>query len=109
MTRDIININDFIVLVETANSQKTQVDTCFFDELVIAVAFYGSGNVDLTVKYGNKEKAFSHTKGLTLSFHANENVEFIHTVSKSKPLECIVVATSFSNSIPFRLVTETCL
>lgn len=97
MTRDIIDINDFTILVETANSQETMVDTCFFDESVIAVAFYGSGNVDLTVKYGNKEKAFNYTKGLTLSFYANERVEFQHTVSKSKPLECIVIATSTSN------------
>jgi AraC-like DNA-binding protein len=94
MTRDIININDFTILVEEATSQKTITDSCSFDEPLIAVAFYGSGNVDLTVKYGDQQKEFNYTKGLALSFFADEHVEFIHSVSASKPLECIVIATS---------------
>ncbi|NJB72839.1 AraC-like DNA-binding protein [Saonia flava] len=94
MTRDIIEINDFTILVEEAKVNEVTIDSCFFDEPIIAVAFYGSGNVDLTVKYGDKEKAFTYTKGLALSFYANENVEFIHTVSASKPLECLVIATT---------------
>jgi len=58
------------------------------------VAFYGSGNVKLTVKYGDQQKNFDHTKGLALSFYADEKVEFVHTVSASRPLECIVIATA---------------
>jgi AraC family transcriptional regulator, transcriptional activator of the genes for pyochelin and ferripyochelin receptors len=94
MTRDIIDINDFTILVEEAKVNEPTIDSCFFDESIIAVAFYGSGNVDLTVKYGTKQKEFSHTKGLALSFYADENVEFIHSVSASKPLECLVIATA---------------
>lgn len=94
MTRDIIDINDFTILVEEARTDQPTVDSCFFDEPIIAVAFYGSGNVDLTVKYGEKEKDLNYTKGLALSFYADEAVEFIHTVSNLKPLECIVIATS---------------
>ncbi|MEH6537236.1 MAG: AraC family transcriptional regulator [Psychroserpens sp.] len=97
MTRDIIDINDITVLVETASSDKMIVDSCFFDEPIIAVAFYGSGNVDLDVKYPNSCKNFKYTKGLTLSFFADDKVEFIHTVSKDKPLECIVIATAARN------------
>ncbi|MDW7691953.1 AraC family transcriptional regulator [Flammeovirgaceae bacterium SG7u.111] len=93
MTRDIIDINDFTVMVETANSEVEIVDSCFFEEPVIGVAFYGAGNVDLTVKYDDKQKEFKHTKGLALSFYADEKVEFMHTVSASKPLECILIAT----------------
>ncbi|WP_347923935.1 AraC family transcriptional regulator [Pontimicrobium sp. SW4] len=96
MTRDVININDFIILVEEAKAEKATVDSCFFDEPIIAVAFYGSGNVDLSVKYGDKQKEFSYTKGLALSFYAEDNVEFIHTVTASKQLECLVIATSIS-------------
>ena len=96
MTRDIIDINDFTILVETGISNKEIVDSFFFEESLIAVAFYGSGNVDLTVKYGSKQKEFNHTKGLALSFYADEKVEFIHTISASKPLECLVIATSLS-------------
>lgn len=94
MTRDIIEINDFTILVEEAKVNEATTDSCFFDEPIIAVAFYGSGNVDLTVKYGDKQKEFTHTKGLTLSFYADDKVEFVHSVSSSKPLECIVIATT---------------
>ncbi len=94
MTRDFININDFIVLVEEAKVNEATIDSCSFEEPLIAVAFYGSGNVDLKVNYGDKQKDFSHTKGLALSFYADDKVEFIHTVSSSKPLECLVIATS---------------
>lgn len=97
MTRDIIDINDFTVLVEEANADFPTVDTCRFDEPVIAVAFYGSGNVDLQVNFEENQKSFSHTKGLALSFYADEKVEFQHTVSATKPLECIVIATTIKN------------
>ena len=94
MTRDIIDINDFTILVEEAKVNEPTIDSCFFDEPLIAVAFYGSGNVNLTVKYPNEEKKFNYTKGLALSFYADEKVEFVHAVSASKPLECLVIATS---------------
>ncbi len=96
MTRDFIHINDFVILVEEADSIKTEVDGCHFDDAIVAVAFYGSGNVDLTVKYGQKQKDFQYTKGLALSFYADEQVEFEHTVSPNKSLKCIVVATKLS-------------
>ncbi|MEM8969082.1 MAG: AraC family transcriptional regulator [Bacteroidota bacterium] len=97
MTRDIIDINDFIVLVETSKAQEASVDSCAFDEPLIAVAFYGSGNVDLSVQYCGKQRNFIHTKSLALSFYADDQVEFIHTVSADKPLRCIVIATAPRN------------
>ncbi len=97
MTREILNINDFIVLVEEANTTEITIDSCAFDEPVIAVAFYGAGNVELSVQFDNKEKAYKHSKGLALSFYADEKVEFVHTVSANKPLECILIATSPRN------------
>ncbi len=96
MTRDFIHINDFVILVEEADSTKMEIDSCQFDEPIVAVAFYGSGNVDLAVKYGQKQKDFQYTKGLSLSFYAEEEVEFEHTVSPNKSLKCIVVATKLS-------------
>ena len=97
MTRDIIDINDFTILVETANSHKVIKDSCFFDEPVIAVAFYGSGNVDLEFKYPTTSKFYNYTKGLALSFYSDEKVICTHTVSKDCPLECIVIATATRN------------
>ena len=94
MTRNIIDINDFTILVEEAKVNTPTIDSCTFDEPIIAVAFYGSGDVDLAVKYIDKQKQFNHTKGLALSFYADEKVEFEHTVSATKPLECLVIATT---------------
>ncbi len=97
MTRDIIDINDFTILVETAASDSVSIDACSFDEPVIGVAFYGEGNVELTVRYGSKTQIFQHTKGLTLSFYGDENVQFEHQVAPDKPLQCIVIVTAISN------------
>lgn len=97
MTRDFIHINDFVILVEEANSLMKEVDSCFFDEPIIAIAFYGSGNVDLSVKYHGNKKDFTYTKGLALSFYADDKVEFEHTVSPDKSLKCLVVATALKN------------
>lgn len=97
MTRDFIHVNDFIILLEEARADAVEVDSCFFEEPLIAVAFYGSGNVDLSVKYGQNQKDFHHTKGLALSFYADEKVEFQHTISPDKNLECIVIATALPN------------
>ncbi len=97
MTRDFIHINDFLVLVEEARTNKTEVDSCSFEEPLIGVAFYGSGNVDLQVKYGQKKKDFLHTKGLALSFYADDKVVFEHTISAHKNLECIVIVTALRN------------
>ncbi|MEO9893200.1 AraC family transcriptional regulator [Aurantibacter sp.] len=97
MTRDFIRINDFIVLVEELKNNTTQIDSCRFEEPLIAVAFYGSGNVDLAVNYGHKHKEFNYTKGLALSFYADDKVEFVHTINRNKDLECIVIATALRN------------
>ncbi|UCD61209.1 MAG: helix-turn-helix transcriptional regulator [Flavobacteriaceae bacterium] len=97
MTRDFIEINDFLVLLEYADSEAETIDKCGFDEDVIAFAFYGSGNVDLKVEYRHKQQKYNNTKGLAMSFFANENVKFIHTVSKNKKLSCVVILYSLKN------------
>ena len=97
MIREIIDINDFTILVESSDAQEKTIDSCRFEEPIIAVAFYGSGNVDLSVKFGDKQKDFKHTKSIALSFYADKDVEFIHEVSALKPLRCIVIATAVRN------------
>jgi len=94
MVRDFIELNDFVILLETSRSEHPIIDTCGFDEPIIAVAFYGSGNVDLAVKYGQNTKEFNNTKGIALSFYADDQVTFEHTVSANKPLESILIVTA---------------
>ncbi|WP_248722099.1 AraC family transcriptional regulator [Seonamhaeicola sp. ML3] len=97
MTRDHIDINDFTILVETCTSTEPMVDSCSFEEPSIGVAFYGSGNVEVSVDYADKQAPYSHTKGLVLSFYADENVKFTHKVTANRPLQCIVVVTALKN------------
>lgn len=97
MTRDIIDINDFTILVEESQAIEVTKDACTFDEEVVAVAFYGQGDVNLRINYGDKHKEFKHTKGIALSFYADDQVEFEHTVSAEKPLNCIVICTSLKS------------
>lgn len=97
MNRETIDINDFTILVEEAKVNEPTLDSCYFDEPVIAVAFYGSGNVDLEFESPKTSKKYNYTKGLALSFYSDEKVICKHTVSKSAPLECIVIATATRN------------
>ena len=97
MNREIIDIHDYTILLEEASTDDQLIDSCFFDEPVIAIAFYGAGDVGLKVKIDGKTKEFHHTKGMVLSFYADQKVEFEHHVSKEKPLQCLVIATTIRN------------
>lgn len=97
MNREIIDIQDYTILLEEASTDNQLIDSCFFDEPVIAIAFYGAGDVGLTVRYDGKTKKFRHTKGMVLSFYADSKVEFEHQVSKLRPLQCLVIATTVRN------------
>lgn len=97
MNREIIDINDYTILLEEASTDNNLIDSCFFDEPVIAIAFYGAGDVGLKVKFDSKTKEFHHTKGMVLSFYADSKVEFEHHISKLKPLQCLVIATTIRN------------
>ncbi len=97
MNREMIDINDCTILLEEASTDKSLIDSCYFDEPVIAIAFYGAGDVGLKVKYKGNTKEFHHTKGMVLSFYADEHVEFEHHVSDQKPLQCLVIATTVRN------------
>jgi len=97
MIRDIINIKDYTILLEEASTEGQIVDSCFFDEPVIAIAFYGAGDVSLKVKFNEESREFEHTKGMVLSFYADNRVEFEHHVSQLKSLQCLVIATTVRN------------
>ena len=97
MNREIIDINDYTILLEEASTDNNLVDSCFFDEPLIAIAFYGAGDVGLKVKFDGETKNFRHTKGMVLSFYADNVVEFEHHVSKLKSLQCLVIATTLRN------------
>lgn len=96
MTRDVIEINDFTVFLEYASPISEEIDKCAFEEDCISFCFYGSGNVELTVEYGNEEKAYENTMGFSMAFFANENTNFVHKVTEDRPLQCLLVSFSLS-------------
>ncbi|WP_378183996.1 helix-turn-helix domain-containing protein [Aquimarina sp. SS2-1] len=97
MNREMIDIKDYTILLEEASTDTKVIDSCFFDEPVIAIAFYGKGDVGLKVKFDGNTKTFHHTKGMVLSFYADSKVEFEHYVYKLKSLQCLVIATTLRN------------
>jgi len=59
MTRDIIDINDFTILVEEAQASKPTVDSCFFDEPLIGNSTNSEITNDIETILGRKPKDFS--------------------------------------------------
>lgn len=93
MTCDIIDLHNFIVLIEQSFASKTIIQKCKIDTDVVAFAFYGSGNVELEVKHNEQTKYLTNTTGLAISFFGNQNVEFAHKISPDKPLQSISIFT----------------
>lgn len=97
MTTDIIEINNFIVLIEQSNAEKTIVQKCDIDGEAVGFAFYGSGNVELEIKYENKSITVNNTTGIAISFFGNSLVEFSHKIEPDKPLQSISIFSKLKN------------
>lgn len=91
MTTDIVEINDFIVLIEQSNSDKTFIQRCSIDGDAVGFAFYNSGDVELEIKHQGQTKIVTNTTGLALSFFGNNKVEFAHKIGPQQPLQSISV------------------
>lgn len=102
MTTDIIELNDFIVLIEQSNTTKTFVQKCEIDGDAVGFAFYGSGNVELEIKHNKQTKYLINTTGLAICFFGNQKVEFSHKIEPDKPLQSISIFTKlkYLNSLP---------
>jgi AraC family transcriptional regulator, transcriptional activator of the genes for pyochelin and ferripyochelin receptors len=96
MTRDIIETNGFIVVVEYSIADETIVSKCEVNERAVGFAFYGSGNVQLEMKCGDHREYFTNTSGMAISFFGN-SIEFTHTISHKTPLQSITIFSSLNN------------
>lgn len=93
MTTDIIELNDFIVLIEHSNTTKTIIQKCEIDGDAVGFAFYGSGNVELEIKHNDQTKYLTNTTGLAICFFGNQKVAFSHKIEPDKPLQSISIFT----------------
>ncbi len=91
MTTDILEISNFIVLIEQSNAEKTFIQKCQIDGDAVGFAFYSSGNVELEIKHQNQTKIVTNTTGLAISFFGNSKVEFSHKIGPDKPLQSISI------------------
>jgi AraC-like DNA-binding protein len=91
MTTDILEINNFIVLIEQSNAKNEIVQKCDMHADAVGFAFYGSGNVELEIKYEGKTITVNNTTGIAISFFGNSKVEFLHKIEPNKPLQSISV------------------
>jgi len=97
MTTDILEINNFVVLIEQSNDTKTTFEKCALDDQVIGFSFYGSGNVEIDIHFGNQKKVVKNSSGIATSFYGNKKVEFIHKISCKKPLQSVSIFTTLKN------------
>ncbi|MEA9414724.1 AraC family transcriptional regulator [Flavobacterium sp. PL02] len=97
MTTDIIEINNFVVLIEQSNAEKTIIEKCEIDGDAVGFAFYGSGNVELEITYENNSIIINNTTGIAISFFGNSKVGFAHKISPNKPLQSISVFMKIKN------------
>jgi len=97
MTRDIIEVNNFIVLIEHSSVGKTFVEKCGFESGVIGIAFYGQGEVELNIVKGRNKETYQNTKGAALSFYASKGSTFEHTISPEDPMQSICIVSTLDN------------
>ncbi|NGM66817.1 helix-turn-helix domain-containing protein [Sphingobacterium sp. SGR-19] len=97
MTTDIVEVNNFIVLIEQSNADQPIVQTCAIDGDAVGFAFYGSGEVKLEIKHQNQTKIVTNTKGIAISFFGNSKVEFSHKIGPNRPLQSVSIFSKLNN------------
>jgi AraC-like DNA-binding protein len=97
MTTDIVEVNNFIVLIEQSNSDNTFIQKCEIDGDCLGFAFYSSGEVELEIKHQNQIKILTNTTGIAISFFGNDKVEFSHKIRPDHPLQSISVFSKLKN------------
>ncbi len=97
MTTDIVELNNFIVLIEQSNAEKTIIQKCEIDGDAVGFAFYSSGDVELEIKHQNQTKIVTNTTGIAISFFGNNKVQFSHKIGPNKPLQSISVFSKLKN------------
>jgi AraC family transcriptional regulator, transcriptional activator of the genes for pyochelin and ferripyochelin receptors len=96
MTRDIIETDGFIVVVEYSVEDKTVLSKCEVNERAVGFAFYGSGDVQLEMKCKDHREHYKNTSGIAISFFG-DCIEFTHTISPKIPLQSITVFSTLRN------------
>ncbi|NME71821.1 helix-turn-helix domain-containing protein [Flammeovirga aprica] len=97
MTTDIIEINNFVVLIDSTDAQEAEIYKCSFDQDMIGITFYDSGNVEVHVEYESGSQVLKNSKGIAMSFLGNDTVSFSHKISQSEPLNTVSIFSTLEH------------
>ena len=96
MTRDIIEINNFLVVIEHSNSNKPKTEYCHVNGQAVGLAFYGSGQVELEIQSEDNSVTYQNTSGIAVSFFGTD-MKFIHHISNERPLQTVTIFSTLKN------------
>lgn len=98
MTTDIIDINNFVVLIEQSDLNTLTIERCHLNDRLLGIAFYATANVDLEIQTSNEGvHHLNHKSGFITSFIGQKQTEFIHKVHPDTPLFSVTIFTSVKN------------
>ncbi|NLR94350.1 helix-turn-helix transcriptional regulator [Flammeovirga agarivorans] len=100
MTTDIIEVNDFIVMIDSTDSKEAELFNCQFEDDIIGITFYNSGHVDIHAFDDRENKnstILKSRKGKCISFYGQQGVKFSHNISQKEPLQSVSIFSTRDN------------
>jgi AraC family transcriptional activator of pyochelin receptor len=91
MITNIIELNEFVVLIEESEKAELTFSTCYFEKDTVGIAFYASGEVELEVSAEDKSEILLNKKGTAISFSGNNKTKFLHKISDKEPLRSVSI------------------
>jgi AraC family transcriptional activator of pyochelin receptor len=91
MITNIIELNEFVVLIEESEEAELTFSTCYFEKDTVGIAFYASGEVELEVSAEDKSEILLNKKGTAISFSGNNKTKFLHKISDKEPLRSVSI------------------
>jgi AraC family transcriptional activator of pyochelin receptor len=97
MITNLIELSEFVVLIEESDEQEITFSECYFEKDTVGISFYGSGEVELDVSADDKTETLLNKKGTAISFSGNNRTKFQHTISNKEPLRSISIFCLIEN------------
>lgn len=97
MITNLIELNEFIVLIEESNETEPTIETCSFEYDTVGIAFYGSGKVEFEISGGGRSEIVLNKRGTAISFIGNNKTKFTHKISPHEPLRSVTIFSLISN------------
>jgi AraC family transcriptional activator of pyochelin receptor len=91
MITSIIELSEFVVLIEESEAAELTFSTCYFDKDTVGIAFYASGEVELEVSAEDKSEILLNKKGTAISFSGDNKTKFLHKISDKEPLRSVSI------------------